>query len=65
MIGIGLGIYSSPSTKLRFHVLTFCKASDEIFSDIEIQILDNTQRQSFLGPLLTYAIIAADWNLNT
>lgn len=65
MIGIGLGIYSSASTNLKFHVLTFYKASDEIFSDIEIQILNNTQRQSFQGPLLTHAIIAADWNLNT
>lgn len=64
MIGIGLGIYSSASTKLRFHVLTFCKASDAVFSDIENQILNNSQRQSFQGPLLTYAIIAVDWNLN-
>lgn len=33
-----------------------------MFSDIEIQILNNTQRQSFQRALLTHPIIAADWN---
>lgn len=65
MTGIGLGIYSSASTKLKFPVFTFYKASNEIFSDIEIQILNN--KDTFQGTLLPHAIIAADkfsWNLN-